>query len=111
MRRLFDPVGPGQVLQHRPHALECGVSRPLLQRRHRVGAAHIDPAHHAGDEVVGGRQFEHELGLGRGVRRLHQHRVCDARGSECRLQLNGHEVAAQGRERGVVAVQPAVVAA
>ena len=71
--RLQDPVRVGDVLQHRPQALQLGLARQRLDAlRARPSASRSDPADHA-QHVVGiaWTKSSKKPGLGLGRRRLH----------------------------------------
>ncbi len=76
--RLQNPVGVGDVLQHRPQRLELGLPGQCGDPGWRIGCQHVDPADHAQDVRRGLRLLQQESGLRFGRRRLHQYAAPDA---------------------------------
>ena len=112
--RLQNPVGVGDVLQHRPQALEFGAGGQRADAGRRVGRQQIDPAHHAEYRRLLLRLRQQPLGFSFCGRRLHQHAGLDAMRRGLGLPVGDRHVPVnlrQGRrEPAVVATgqQPAV---
>ncbi len=104
-----DPRRVGQVLQHRPHALQQRVARQSRQRGNGLGGAQVGPAHDTFDDAAAvPRDIEQIPRLGDGGGRLHEHRRRDVRLLAQRLHVGQRKVAVDRRQRRR---EPAVVAA
>jgi hypothetical protein len=102
------PFGIGDVLDHRPEALELRMLGQPVDLRGAGGRFEIDPADDPFDEIRRRRDGQHAFRLGHRRRRLHQHRAADAVALQERRQLRGSEIPV---EQGHVQGQPVIIAA
>jgi hypothetical protein len=92
-RGIGNPVVVGQVLEHRPQALELGLRRQRGDAPGRIHRLQVGPADHAPDERVPVGKREHPARVVLGRHGLHEHRAVDACALAQRLEVGRQEVA------------------